>query len=149
MSNKIFRITVIIFVTLIGAGFGTWAGKIYEDISLPIGTIMGIISGFGVSLIYLWLLRKISKIWKVIVLGSLIGLLCGIISTTCIHGTIFFLNSIYKWQNLTSGEAGSIYPAIVFVCNMIGAGAGLVAGFLCSWGYVIFVGINNANRRDV
>jgi len=143
MSNNAFRKFVIIFVTLIGAGFGTWAGFLYFPY-VWIATILGIISGYVLSRVYLAILTKIAakgygKL-KVALAGAITGALCGLLSTVFIHGIMILLNNIAKWEDFAKGEGGiELFIAVLIGCHVVGTLVGLIAGGLCSQFYILRV----------
>ena len=142
MSNNHFRKFVIILVTIIGAGFGTWAGFYYYEKLFWIGTLVGLISSFGLSQLYLYLLDKMSgKIYKKAtawLLGTVIAVLCGVICTALVHGAMIAAILISTAQSLHSLDVKyeGMLGAVIVVAEMIGAAAGLIAGAICSSIYV-------------
>jgi hypothetical protein len=145
MGNNTFRKFVIIFVTLIGTGFGTWAGFTYYQYEklFWIGTLVGLVSSFGLAKLYLGLLGKISakgyKKFIVWLLGTLIAVLCGIVCTTLVHGIMIATILISTAQSLHSLDVKyeGFLGVVIVGAEMIGAVAGFIAGVICSSMYVI------------
>jgi len=153
-KNKAFEIFVIIFVTLVGAGFGVWAGSLYGNAKpSPIGiaavfgiaVISGAIGGYFAAKLYLHSLAKMLAkgyhkfvIW---LLGTIIAALCGILCTTFIHGMLLGTVIVITEETLTTifhpGEMEGLMLLIIGIVELIGAGAGLIAGGICSLIYVL------------
>ena len=159
-KNKAFDIFVIISVTLVGAGFGVWAGSLYGNAkSSPFGTaaifgvavISGAIGGYFAAKLYLRSLAKMLAkgyhkfaIW---LLATLIAALCGVLCTTFIHGILLVAVIIMTEETLTTifqpGEMDGLKLLIIGIVELIGAGAGLIVGAICSLIYVLSVKVKS------
>ena len=159
-NNKAFKIFVIISVTLIGAGFGVWAGSLYGSAkSSPFGiaaifgvaAISGAIGGYLVAKLYLRSLAKMLakgfhkfRIW---LLATLIAALCGVLCTTFIHGMLLGTIIIITEETLTTifqdGEMEGLMLLIIGIVELIGAGVGLIVGGICSLIYVLSVKVKS------
>jgi len=143
MTKNAFRKFVITFVTLIGAGFGTWAGFLYErDLPFHIGTLVGLVSSLGLAILYLKILDIMSikghKKMTIFLLGTVIAILCGVVCTTLIHGIIIetiLARSAQSFYSYDQNHDGFTL-LVIGVAEMIGAAAGLIAGGICSFLYV-------------
>ena len=151
-KNTGFKMFVISFVMLTGAGFGTWAGFAYSESVFWIGTVLGGVSGYIVAKLYLCQLTRIcakghSKLatW---LKGSLIGSLCGIISTTIIHVIMALGTAIMSGKGLFSLMDGFLFIAIG-VAEIIGACAGLIVGGICSLVYVLKIAGTTDETTDL
>ena len=151
-KNKSFKMFVISFVMLTGAGFGTWAGFAYSESVFWIGTVLGGVSGYIVAKLYLCQLTRIcakghSKLatW---LKGSLIGSLCGIISTTIIHVIMAGATVAITGDKLASMMDGLLFIGIL-VAEIIGACAGLFVGGTCSLVYVLKVAGTTDETTDL
>ena len=148
---KKFDISVIVIVTLTGAGFGVFAGLLYTDdyswtgsmagivdsIYVWSGLITGTVSGYLLARWYLKLLMKMSikgynkkLTWF---LSTLIAILCGIICTTLIHGLMI----LTKLSDIQWFDQDGMFPIFITVCEIVGASAGLIVGSISSLIYVL------------
>ncbi len=142
ITNKGFNVFVVVIVVLTGAGFGIFTGFSYSEDFFWVGGISGIIGGYIVAQLYLWLLKKISAkglnsvvIWLA---GTLIAAVCGMLCTTLVHGTmtvVMYFNSQESLMHLMDG----FWPIVIIVGEIIGAGAGFIVGGICSLAYTAWV----------
>lgn len=145
IKNKGFRIFVIVFVVLTGAGFGTLTGFVYSHINNPfwiaVAGIAGALSSFILALCYLFWLEKISVKYSRFMtwlLGTVIGILSGIVCTTIVHGIMTCQLFIHTKQSPMHASDG-FWSLIVLISELVGAAAGLVVGGICSWIYVSYM----------
>jgi len=141
MSNKNrgFEKFVIIFVMLVGTGFGVLTGLVYFERYWWVGATAGIFSSYPLAKLYLSLLIKISAkiqskkvVW---LLSTLIAILCGVICTTLVHG-IMILAVVYFSDVSLKQSTDGLWSMVLMVGEIIGACAGLIAGGLCSSIYI-------------
>lgn len=141
--SKKFKIFVILFVMLTGLAFSTYTGLIYSGLSGRIiwvfATIVGTISSYFLARLYIKLLLRISAkytnkaaIW---LLGSLVGVLCGVICTTLTHGVMLAATKIFS----ASEEYELFGMFILGIGELVGAGAGLAVGAICSLIYIVIL----------
>jgi hypothetical protein len=137
MNNKkgLDKITII-FVVLLGTGFGTVAGLAFLEHLFLIGTLLSIGGSFFVAKLYLRLLPKIfakkyssARYVKIFSLGTLSGMLCGVICTSFIYGVMALVPVELGKEGFRSLAGG---PFIMLYGEVTGAVAGLVAGALCT-----------------
>lgn len=133
-SRKRLDIITIIVVVLIGTGFGTLAGLAFLEHLFFIGTALSIPGSFYVAKLFLRLLPKIfakeyrsARGFKIFSLGTLTGMLCGIICTTFIYGVMWLVPVKLEGEGLRN-LAGA--PVIILYGEATGAVAGLIAGAL-------------------
>ena len=148
-SEKVFNVVVTVVVMLTGAGFGAFTGAVYSDGKLWwIGLIAGVATAFPLAKFYLWQLAKSfaknnSRI-RTWLWGTFIAILCGVICTTITHGVMAMIN--YPNDPFSSEEVPGIWPIVIIVGEIIGAGAGLIVGGICSLVYVL--GIKGEQRES-
>jgi hypothetical protein len=152
-KKRLDKITII-FIVLLGTGFGTLAGLAFLELYFLIGTLLSIVGSFFVAKLYLRSLSKIftkkydgAKHVKIFLLGTLTGMLCGIICTTFIYSIMFLVPVKLESEGLRSLVGG---PFIMLYGEAIGAAAGLVAGALCTSLYMWkeFRGITKSNETN-
>ncbi len=133
-----FRIVVLIAVTLTGGGFGTLAGMVYsEEQYWWVGTITGGGSGIFLAWVYLRVLARFSSDYTkgsrwLVGTGTAVG--CGIVCTLLVHGVMILLT--YDGQPPANDLGNSIYGIAVTIGLIMGAGAGLIVGGICSLIYI-------------
>ena len=134
--EKKFRLTVMIIVILIGGGLSTMTGMIYAEKSWWwVGMITGIICSWFLAKLYLGHLNKAFNQGNNICLwGTLSAILCGIICTTIVHGLMGLI--VYPDFSFSRGELPLSWTFIIVVGEIIGAGAGLIAGAVLSGVYI-------------
>ncbi|MFO7907956.1 MAG: hypothetical protein ACQESR_27320 [Planctomycetota bacterium] len=142
---KPFSISVMIAVILVGAGFGTWTGLVYNPTLWWIATIAGGLCGYPLARIYLRSLKNSCDkghggpvIW---VSGTFVATGCGIACTALLHA-IMIMVTAYGSNVASLGELGDsrdIWPIVFFVGVVIGAGAGFLVGGICSLVFVLSV----------
>ena len=135
---------VVIFVTVIGCGFGGWAGLMYAEtsdwaVNALVGTVLGGASGFVLSKLYLKFLVRISASkhnafvrW---VLPTLAAVGCGVVCTTFIHAILTCILVMTSDKSLTEHWDG-LWSAVVVGCEVTGAIVGFAAGALCTSVYM-------------
>jgi hypothetical protein len=138
---KKFEVFVIILVTLIGGGFGAFAGCMYGRstfgmiVNIVIGATLGITGGFMVSKLYLKWLVKIfivkSKPFISWLLATLVAAICGVLCTTFIHAILTIILLIVSDIPLIK-QLNGFWLIIIGIAEIIGAGAGFAAGALCT-----------------
>ena len=143
MSDKKFRKFVVIFVVLTGAVFGAWAGLLYSTVYFWVAAIPGGVGGYLLARLYLRCLAKVSAkrnnkfvIW---LLGSLVGVFCGVVCTTLVHGIMAGATIILTEKGLTlfaENEGESVEVFYIMAAEIIGVVAGLIVGGICSLVYV-------------
>ncbi len=160
INNKAFKTFVTISVTLVGAGFGVWAGFLYGNaktstfgIAAIFGTavISGAIGGYFVAKLYLSSLAKmLAKGYRKFViwlLGTIIAALCGVLCTTFLHAMLLGAMIIITEETLKTifhpGEMEGLALLIIGIAELIGAGAGLIVGGICSLIYVLSVKVKS------
>ncbi len=136
-----FKIFVIIFVTVIGCGFGIFAGVMYGRsafwmvVNIVLGAVLGITGGVVASKLYLKWLERIfegeSKPFISWLQATLVAVICGVLCTTFIHAILTTILVIVSDVPLTKLWDG-FWLLFIGIAEMIGAGAGLVAGALCT-----------------
>ena len=153
-KNKSFDVLVIISVTLVGAGFGVWAGLLYGNAKTSpfgvaaifgIAAISGAIGGYLVAKLYLCSLAKmLAKGYRKFViwlLGTIIAALCGVLCTTFLHAMLLVAVIIMTEETLTTifhpGEMEGLALLVFAIAELIGAVAGLIAGAICSLIFVL------------
>lgn len=143
IKNKGFRILVIFFVVSTGAGFGAWIGMFYAHRNNPIwitvAAIAGVLSSFILAKYYLFLLGKIAAKYSRFMtwlLGTVIGILSGIVCTTIVHGIMTCQLVIHTKQSPIHAWDG-FWLLIVLISELVGVGAGLIVGGICSLVYVL------------
>ncbi|MBW8016640.1 MAG: hypothetical protein FVQ82_10665 [Planctomycetes bacterium] len=131
---------VVILVTVIGFGFGGWAGVMYAEstgrgMTAILGAVLGGASGFVLSKLYLkYLVRIIASELNAFVrwlLPTLAAVVCGLVCTTIIHAILSGILVMTSEKPLTEHWDG-LWSAIVVGCEVTGAIVGFAAGALCT-----------------
>lgn len=130
INKKRFDKITIIFLVLLGTGFGTLAGMVFLENLFFIGTLLSIVGSFFVAKLFLRMLPKIfarqysgARGFKVFSLGTLSGMLCGVICTTFIYGVMWLVPVKLDDEGLR-GLAGGAF------IMLYGEGTGVVAGLI-------------------
>jgi len=147
-KNKGFERFVIIFVTLIGGGFGSLTGLSYYESYWWVGLMVGAVSSYPLAKLYLKQLTRISLRGysrKVIWLsGTFVATICGIICTTLVHGVMILVVVCCSDMSLRQSTDG-LWSIVLMVGEIIGACVGFIAGGICSLRYVLSV-MDKANE---
>ena len=138
-QKRLNKITIIA-VMATGIHFGTVAGLVYLEELFMVGTILSIVGSYVVATLYLYFLSKIfavfdnsSERFKILVLGTLAGMLCGILCTTFIYGIMAFIPIEIQKEGIRSLAGDSF----IITCGEItGAVAGSVAGGVLTFLYI-------------
>ncbi|MDH4203602.1 MAG: hypothetical protein OEV87_12020 [Phycisphaerae bacterium] len=145
-GEKVFNVVVSIAVILTGAGFGALTGFAYsEERYWWVGLIIGAVVAFPLAKLYLWQLNKTfmkacckKKTWF---WGTFVAIICGVICTTAVHAPLAIL--VYPAGPFNT-EIGNLVPITIIVGEIIGAGAGLIVGGVCSLVYVLKIKGNHS-----
>ena len=139
-TEKGFNLIVTIAVVLTGAGFGLLTGLIYsEERYWWVGFMAGGVCSYPLAKFYLWQLAKtfakahhriLTWFW-----GTFVAIICGAICTAVVHGIMTLI--IYPDDPFASSELPGMWPIVVIVGEIIGAGAGFVVGGICSLIYIL------------
>ena len=131
-----FRLTVMIIVILIGGGLSALTGLVYAEESWWwVGMLAGIICSWFLAKLYLSHLNKaFNKGWNIWLWGTLSGIFCGIVCTSIVHGLMGLI--VYPDFPFSGGELPLSWTFIIIVGEIIGAGAGLIAGAVLSGVYM-------------
>lgn len=148
-SEKVFNVVVTVVVMLTGAGFGAFTGAVYSNGKLWwIGLIVGATAAIPLAILYLRQLggssgkghsKTATWFW-----GTFIAILCGVICTTVVHGVMALI--VHSPENPITSQMDGFWPIVVVVGEIIGAGAGLIVGGICSLVYVL--GIKGEQRES-
>ncbi|MFW6170337.1 MAG: hypothetical protein ACODAD_07600 [Planctomycetota bacterium] len=139
---KKFGVSVTIAVILVGAGFGALTGVVYNQTFWWAAAIVGGLCGYPLARVYLRSLKNSlakgrigPETW---LYGTFVATLCGVVCTGVVHATMMGV-AWARTPRLSAPPDAYVWPTILFIGVMIGAGAGFVVGGICSLLFVLSV----------